>query len=47
MLDLKTPHFQLKVGMLLLHMDTKQQEVKTTKGIYTFCNVNGKKWVLR
>ena len=42
MLDLKTPHFfQLKVGMLLLHMDInqKKQEVKTTKGIYTFCNV--------
>ena len=38
MLDLKTPHFQLKVGMLLLHMDTKQ-EVEATKGIYTFCNV--------
>ena len=48
MLDRKTQlNFQLKMGMLLLHMDIKQQEDQTTRGICTFYNVfNGIKWVL-
>jgi len=47
MLDQKTQlNFQLKVGMLLLLTDIKQ-EVQATRGICTFYNVfNQIKWVL-